>query len=145
LSVQDVTFTIERFAEANFERWVKDTVLDAAKAFAVAAGHSEDFIDSIKFVRTGPTKGYVVLDLVGPHNEPIGLFVEKDTKPHEIRGTDHPLGPMEGVGKSRWYWGVHHPGTTGQHIMERGAKFGMPRFHDKVISDTNSFVRGGMT
>lgn len=133
---------VEKYIVSNFEELVNSTVVDSCKAFARAAGHSQHFLDSIKFVRTGPMKGKVILDLVDEKGEPIGIFVEKDTKEHDIRGTEHPLGPMEGVGKSRFYWSVHHPGTTGQHIMERGDKFGTPRLADKVIEQTNEYLRG---
>lgn len=132
--------TVEDYVATHFEQWANETVVESCRAFARAAGHGPKFLERIKFKRTGLLTGWVELDYLGPNNEPIGLWIEEDTKAHDIEGNPILHWVDEETGEDVFRAHVHHPGTKGQHIMKLGAKFGFPRLQQKIIDESNRFT-----
>jgi len=143
LTLESTNPNIIAFWTAHFEEWVSSTIVDSCKAFARAAGMSERYMSSIKFARLGPLRCEVYLDYFGPKGEPLGLWFEEGTKPHPIVAKYAPFLYFFWPKLKKYvsFKRVNHPGTKGLHIMRNGAKFGMPRLNQKIITETDKYLR----
>lgn len=143
LRLESAPFRLSQFVQQNLESWIESTVVDSVKSFARASGASQKYLDSIKIIRTGPYTADVILDYQGEKGEPLGIWREKGTRPHPIVAFRSPFLYFYWEKLKRYvsFRKVRHPGTKAMHIMENGAKYGMPRLRQKIISETNNFLQ----
>lgn len=132
---------VMQFFDNNIETWANETLIEDTKAVARAANMSQDYIDSIIFVKTGFAKGKVVN--IHPHAKKI----ENGTKPHKIRtkgGRGARSGPKALKIPPKFKGGildnVDHPGTRPMLIMTKGEAIGFPRFLQLVQDELRNFT-----
>lgn len=107
---------------------------------------------------TGPLSFNVIFEYSSHGEHLVGVFLERGTKPHKIRPrykkalhwiTSHAAAaffPQFNRVRGKLDVGhfameVNHPGTTGLRAMDIGARYGMPKLMNKIISETNEFLQ----
>jgi hypothetical protein len=79
--------------------------------------------------------------------KPIHFYIEYDTRPHWIEAKGRLHGgsnflTWEGKdGRQIFAKKVYHPGTTGKHLIENAAKEYKPFLKQRVITETNNFMK----
>ena len=125
----------EDWLDLNLPQLVELSVIPKAKEIMIGSGFSQATIDAIEYVKTGKNSGYVTWRPTNEDGQLFGPFVEKDTKPHEIVGK--PYLSFFWKGAKRVFRKVNHPGTRGQHIMERAEEEGLLLLSELIIAKAN--------
>jgi hypothetical protein len=101
------------------ERWEQEAIEEAA-------GDAYSDMSTLAPVRSGAYRASIQEVIgtkeawVGP-TVPYAIFVEVDTRPHIIKPVNAKLLRFEIAGHVIFTPVVHHPGTTGQHVVGRTA------------------------
>lgn len=139
----------------NLELWTKETIVE--EIVRSAHGHESLYRANITIVRTGPLSVNIEFEY-NKNNKPIGIFLERGTKPHKIfprikkalhwvtTQAARPFFPQfnkvkGNINRDHFALMVNHPGTTGLRAMDLGAQYGMPKLMKRIIVETNQFLQ----
>ena len=145
---------MEEFMDSVFVDIAKITLVISCITISRAAGMSSEYIDHIKFEKTGFLQGKIINDYSKPSKDatsqdiPLALYFENGT-------TDHFVEPRsaDGGGVLHWqkdgkdYFSKGHivKGIKPLRIMENGVNFGLDEFQNILIQRTTAYMRGHST
>lgn len=147
LRLESAKSRVLEYIDSNLEEWATDEVVEAAQQIAWQEGLSQNAIAAIHIERVDFLKIKLVWDLFGPNGEPLGVWLEEDTKEHIIEAKGFLGGGAESLmwrdkgGKPIFRKKVKHPGTKGKHIIERGWNEGKKRLERRISRETNNWLQ----
>lgn len=139
MRLESVDFRAEQYIDMNLVDWMDKTIVDEIKAFAHAAGVPEEYLSSVKIVKTGWMKAQVELEYV-KNGKPLGIYFEQGTPPHKIFGNPVLRFFWDKVGKWVTFGKVNHPGQKDLRIMERSEKAGLTRLSSMIPDKTSKYL-----
>lgn len=146
LRLGDAKFRIDKFIDQNILKWGEDELLQRAQKIGWNKGLSENAIASMYIDKVGFKAIDLVWDYRGPNDEPIHLFIEEDTKAHDIvakgkffGGADY-LMWRDKMGKLIFRKKVRHPGTHGMHIIRQAKDEGVPALASRINREVQKWL-----
>lgn len=120
-------------------------VLDPMKGLATSRKLSQRFIDSFYIVRIAPLVCAFAIDYVsGPFGEPLNIFLEFGTAPHDIFGNPYLAWPIPGG----VHIGIHdvkpvkHPGFLGYNILSSLKNWGfVDKWAENLIKGATNYLQ----
>ncbi len=137
---------VNSFIDRNLVDWAQTEMLTPAQKDLLQAGLSQEALDGLSINKTGFMKISLAWRYI-KDGKPIHFYIEYDTRPHWIEAKGRLHGgsnflTWEGKdGRQIFAKKVYHPGTTGKHLIENAAKEYKPFLKQRVITETNNFMK----
>ena len=137
---------VNSFIDRNIVDWAQTEILSPAQKDLLQAGLSQEALDGLTINKTGFMKISLAWRYI-KDGKPLHFYIEYDTKPHWIEAKGKLHGGSDFLtwvgkdGNQMFAKKVFHPGTTGKHLVENAAKQYKPFLKQRVISETNSFMK----
>jgi hypothetical protein len=137
---------VNSFIDRNIVDWAQTEILTPAQKDLLQAGLSQEALDGLTINKTGFMKISLAWRYI-KDGKPLHFYIEYDTKPHwieakgRLHGGSNFLTWVGKDGNQMFAKKVFHPGTTGKHLVENAAKQYKPLLKERVISETNSFMK----
>lgn len=120
-------------------------ILDPMKRLASSRKISQRFIDSMGIIKLGPLICAFVIDYIpGPLGEPLNIFLEFGTKPHDIFGNPYLAWPVPGG----VHIGIHdrkpvkHPGFIGYNLLTSLKNWGfVDKWAENLIKGATNYLQ----
>lgn len=145
LRLGDLEFRVDKYIEENLQEWAEFIILDLAQKKAYAKGLSDSVLASMYITMTGPTSFSLIWDYRGPNNEPISLWLEKGTIPHDIpKAGNFGAKTLTWIGKDGkrvFRRRVKHPGTKPMWICRDAIKEGKPKLLSYIKKQVENYLR----
>jgi len=146
LRLESAEYRTEQYIDSICVDTAIQEIIDPMKDEAHQRGLAQSFIDSIHVVKTGWMSVEIVEDYINSEGKPLGLWLEKGTKPHIIR----PKYPgVPGKPQELWWrkdgkWHhakqVMHPGFVGYHLFDMLQFLYFDRYRLALIKKTNAYL-----
>jgi len=137
---------VNSFIDRNIVDWAQTEMLTPAQKDLLQAGLSQEALDGLSINKTGFMKISLAWRYI-KDGKPIHFYIEYDTRPHWIEAKGRLNGGSEFLtwtgkdGRQMFAKKVFHPGTTGKHLIENAAKEYKPFLKQRIITETNNFMK----
>lgn len=142
MRLESLEFRTEAFIDSICVDVFIREVQDPLKEIATSKGHAQRFIDSIQVKKMAFMTPAIGLGYTDSKGNPLGIWLEKGTKPHRIPK----LGKVtmlkfywEKLGKWVKFPHVMHPGFIGYHLLDELPPL-MQRYANEISKQTNIFL-----
>ncbi len=120
-------------------------ILDPMKRLATSRKHAQRFIDALDIVKLAPLKiAFVINKIPGPFGEPLNIFLEFGTIPHDIFGVPYLAWPIPGG----VHIGIHdkkpvkHPVFPGYNILVSLKNWGFgDKWTENLINGASQYLK----
>lgn len=149
----DLTTMRLEFAPIRVADWIDNhmvdyairDILDPMKRLATSRKHAQRFIDALDIVKLAPLKlAFIIHNIPGPFNEPLNIFLEFGTRPHDIFGVPYlawsiPGGVHIGIHDVK---PVKHPGFRGYHLLVSLKNWGfVDQWIENLINGASQYLK----
>ena len=144
LRLGDLEFRVDNYISENLITWAEDTILELAQKKAFARGLSDSVIGSMYITQSGSMKISLIWDYRGPNNEPISLWLERGTIPHNIPKDVFNSKVLSWVGKDGkriFRRKVRHPGTKPMNICKDAISEGKPLLSKRIKREVEKYLK----
>ncbi len=144
LRLGDLEFRVDNYISENLTTWAEDTILELAQKKAFARGLSDSVIGSMYITQSGSMKISLIWDYRGPNNEPISLWLERGTIPHNIPKdvfNSKVLSWVDKDGKRIFRKKVRHPGTKPMNICKDAISEGKPLLSKRIKREVEKYLK----
>ena len=137
---------VNSFIDRNIVDWAQTEMLTPAQKDLLQAGLSQEALDGLSINKIGFMKISLAWRYV-KEGKPIHFYIEYDTRPHWIEAKGRLHGGSDFLtwtgkdGRQMFAKKVYHPGTTGKHLIENAAKEYKPFLKQRIITETNNFMK----
>jgi len=120
-------------------------ILDPMKSLASSRKHAQRYIDSLHIIKLGPLQlAFVINFIPGPFNEPLNVFLEFGTAPHDIYGNPWLAWPVPGgvhIGYHQ-FKPVKHPGFRGYNMLASLKNWGfVDKWAENLINGATHYLQ----
>lgn len=145
MRLDDADIRAENFIASNLDLWVQEFFVLPLKDAMRKAGHPSYVIEAVKYKRTGRLDFEIVWDLFTEDDAPLGIFLEKGWKPHDIE-SKWPDGPLltwvdKLSGRRRFAKKVRNPGFLGYGFFDITAEIQTPKFMQESGSQLENHLK----
>ena len=144
LRLGDLEFRVDNYISENLTTWAEDTILELAQKKAFARGLSDSVIGSMYITQSGSMKISLIWDYRGPNNEPISLWLERGTIPHNIPKDVFNSKVLSWIGKDGkriFRKKVRHPGTKPMNICKDAISEGKPLLSKRIKREVEKYLK----